>query len=190
MVLLHEKNKLMKRIDMMERTLICSRIVDGHWDLMEKSREFQQHELDYFKRISENAMKADENKSEKVQIMQERLEQLRSSLNNKEAYIKQLREQLGELVQKLRLEECGTQDLKEANAELERRLSDAKEEIQLHREELLGCLAQISEQKKTMSDLKEELNQERGMRRDVLLRRSYKKDKTRPLSEPFFCDKS
>ena len=186
-VLQRENTNLKRRLDAMQRTLTCSQIVEGHSHLMEKCQELRS-ELVHVKRINENNVKADENKTERVQIMHTRLEQLQSNLNKKEAYIELLHEQLAGLFQQLRLEEGDAQSLKVVKEELQQQLKDAQAENQTHLEELWGYLAQIKELKETMSVLRDELELERDIRREVVRRSSSNKDKKRPFSQPVFPD--
>lgn len=187
-LLLRENTDMKRRLDAMQRTLTCSQIVEGHSHLMEKCQELQR-ELNHVKRINDNTAKADENKTERVQILQARLEQLQSNLNKKEVYIELLHEQLAGLFQQLRLEESDAHLLKVVKEELQHQLRDAQAENQGHLEELWDYLAQIKELKETMSDLRDELELERNIRKEVVRRSSSRsKDKNRPLSEPVFPD--
>ena len=184
-LLLRENTEMKRKLDAMQQTLTCSQIVEGHSHLMEKCQELRK-ELNHVKRINENTAKADENKTERVQILQARLEELQSNLNKKEVYIELLDEQLAGLFQQLRLEESDAHFLKVVKEELQHQLRDAQAENQAQLEELWVYLGQIKELKETMSDLRDELELERNIRKEVVRRSSSNKDKSRPLSEPVF----
>ena len=190
MLLRRENSEMLLKITSMQRTLTCSQIVEGHSHLLEKCQELQS-ELNHVTRINENTTEADENKSERIVILQARLKEVKSSLNKKDHYIELLHEELAGLFQHLEVEASDTQHLKEANQELEQRLKSAQEHNQLQLNELLEFFGQIRELKGTTSILRDELEVERNIRRDVVRRTSSNyKDKCRPLSVPVFCNKT
>ena len=189
-ILLHRENSEMAlKITSMQRTLTCSQIVEGHSHLVEKCQELQS-ELNHVTRINENTTEADKNKSDRIELLQVRLKEVKSNLDKKEHYIELLHEELADLFQHLKLEASDTKNLKEVTQELEQRLKSAQEHNQLHLNELLEFFGQIKELKETTSILRDELEMERNIRRDIVRRTSSNcKDKCRPLSVPIFCEK-
>ena len=184
--LLHQENVEMRRqMESMWCTLMCSQIVEGHSHLQEKCKELSE-ELRHVKRISENIEKSDENKTERVRILQLRLQELEGNLGSKNALIEIIHEQLAELFQRVRVESDGAQQLKEEKKLLEHQLSNAQEENNALLKELFGFLDQVRELKETTNVLRDELEVERNIRKDVVRRSSSKKGTERPLSVPVF----
>ena len=188
-LLLRENSEMMRTIVSMQRTLTCSQIVEGHSHLQEKCQELQS-ELNHVIKINENTSKSDENKSERIELLQTRLKEVQLNLNKKDVYIELLHEELAGLFQHSNIGTSDTQQLQKVNQELEQQLKSAQVENESHLKELLDFLAQIKELKDTMSTLRDELEKERDIRRDIVRRTSSNKDRNRPLSVPVFCDKT
>ena len=180
-----ENVELRKTVEGMKQRITCSEIVEGHSHLKEKCEELHD-ELETMKKLNRNAEVADQNKAERIDIFSTRLATVKKKLKDKEDYIERLHEQLAEVFVKLEIEKHDAQKLSEVKEQLERELQNAQAENQAYLEELWEHLAQIRDMKDLMYTLREELEQERKISRDVI-RRTSSKSKDRPWSVPVFA---
>ena len=180
-----ENVELRRSVESMKQRITCSEIVEGHSHLKEKCEELQD-ELETMKKLNRNAEVADQNKAERIDIFSTRLAVVKKKLQDKENYIELLHDQLAKLFVKLEIEKHDAQKLSHVKEQLERELHSAQAENQAYLEELWEHLAQIRDMKDRMYTLREELEQERKIRRDVI-RRTSSKSKDRPLSVPVFA---